>query len=314
MASRMETRALIEGALLTAITILFSVLDAYVPVFALVYSIPVVILVVRRGFRVGLLATLIAILGTSALTGPLQGVLVLVKVGVVGLTLGSCFRRRISPLAVIMITSLAVLVDLAVVFTISMRISNMNLATFVNAFESGAKRVVDFYTKMGIGGKDLERVKSYAGQMVSALKTLFPAIAVLTVILTAGVNYFLARMVLRKLGHPVGGDIPPFSRWRVSWHWSWGYILGGVILFAGQAYQKHLLTLAGMNLVALFSYLFLVQGLAVGWYFMEKYRMSKLIGVVLAFFAVTNQFLSQILVWVGLFDGWFDFRKFRRVT
>jgi len=44
-----NTRILVESALLVAISTLFCVLDAYIPIFALVYPLPIVILVVRTG-------------------------------------------------------------------------------------------------------------------------------------------------------------------------------------------------------------------------------------------------------------------------
>lgn len=79
----------------------------------------------------------------------------------------------------------------------------------------------------------------------------------------------------------------------------------------GQAYGKDIVFKIGFNLMAVFSYVFLVQGLSVGWFFMEKYKVSGPLRYLIAFFMMFTRLISQIVVWAGLFDGWFDFRKIR---
>jgi len=114
--------------------------------------------------------------------------------------------------------------------------------------------------------------------------------------------------VLQRLGYKVD-EIPRFSLWRVPWYWGWGYILGGALLFGGQVYSQKLLADIGINVFTVFSYVFLVHGLATAWFFLEKYRVASVLRYLIAFFAVMNQFLSQVLIWTGLFDAWLDLRK-----
>ena len=92
-----NTRILVESALLVAISTLFCVLDAYIPIFALVYPLPIVILVVRRGLRAGVWATVVTIAATSMFVGPFQGLLVFTIVGIIGITLAQCIRKQFSP-------------------------------------------------------------------------------------------------------------------------------------------------------------------------------------------------------------------------
>ncbi|MBP7868917.1 MAG: DUF2232 domain-containing protein, partial [Firmicutes bacterium] len=67
-----RTRALTEGALLAALTIVMYVADVYTKLLLYVIPVPVAILVIRNGIRTGILATLVAALGVGAILGPID--------------------------------------------------------------------------------------------------------------------------------------------------------------------------------------------------------------------------------------------------
>lgn len=307
----MSTRALVEGALLTAITILFCVLDAYIPIFALVYPVPIVVLVVRRGVRAGALATFIAVLGTSALTGPLQGLTVLAKVGIVGITLGACLNRRLSAARTIILTGVAVVVSVGLTLAVSILVFDFNLGQLTQAVEEGLRRSIDIYRSIGLSQKDLAMLEQNLRQLVDIMKMTLPAAMFLAVAMISFIDFTIARLVLKRLGHEVA-SLPQFSQWRIPWYWGWGYIAGGAIMLLGQGHKMDLAFKAGLNIMTVFSYVFLIQGLALVWFFMDKYRVSTAMRVLLVFFIIITRFLSQLLVWVGLFDAWLDLRKLAR--
>ncbi|HHY45896.1 MAG TPA: YybS family protein [Firmicutes bacterium] len=307
---RMSTRAMVEGALLVAITILLCVLDAYVPLFALVYPIPVVILVTRHGLRAGLLATVIAVLGTAAITGPVQGVTVLAKVGIAGVTLGECLRRKLSPILTIGITAVAVAVSVALLFGISALAFGFDVAQLEKEFTRSIQGALAFYRHLGMPEKELETARKTLQQMIEIAKISLPAILFLAVIMLSVINYLISAAVLRKLRYEIP-QLPRFSMWQIPWYWGWGYIAGGAMTVLGQAYGRDIIFRIGFNLVAIFSYVFLIQGLSVAWYFMDRYKVSSPLRYLLTFFMMFTRLISQVVVWAGLFDGWFDFRKIR---
>lgn len=311
MKASLDTRNIVEAALLTAITILFCVLDAYIPVFALVYPIPVVVLTVRRGVRSGVLATVVAVLGTSALVGPLQGLTVFSKVGIVGLTLGVCIRRQLSPIRSVLITALAVGVSFGLILGISALAFGFDPRELIGTFEKSLERALDIYRHLGMPERDLKTLEGNLREMVKVARQAFPAIVALALVAVGGINYIITRFVLIRLNYKVE-DIPPFSRWRMPWYLGWGYILGVSLMFIGQLRGMGPIFQAGLNVFTLFSYIFLVQGLSVAWFFLDKYRVSKILRYFMVFFVVTTQFFAQLLVWAGLFDAWLDLRKLRQ--
>ncbi|MGE5587357.1 MAG: YybS family protein [Clostridia bacterium] len=304
----MATRTLVESALLVAIATVFCVLDAYVPVFALVYPLPIVVLVVRRGVKVGAWATAVTIAATSMIVGPLQGLTVLAKVGVIGITLAWCIRRRFAPLRTLLVTSVAVAVSMAFILGLSAWLGGFSPAELEETFRKSLGSAMDFYRSLGMPEAQLQQVQTQMSQLIEVAKVILPASLVMAVVGVAGVNYLLARLVLGRLGYKME-EIPPFDRWRIPWPFGWGYVAALALSMLGQARGAPLVWKAGANLLSLFSTLFLVQGIALGWYLMNRYRLNTAVRILLGVFAVLNPTVLQIVSWVGLFDAWFDFRK-----
>lgn len=308
MPRSVATRTLVESALLVAIATMFSVLDAYVPLFALVYPLPIVVLVVRRGVRAGVWATLVTIAATTMVVGPLQGVTVLTMVGIIGITMAWCIRSRFTPLRTLLLTSVAVAVSVALTFGLGAAIGGFKLAELEEALQQGMGSAISLYRSLGVPEAELTRAQTYVSQVVETAKVTLPALLLATVVSMAGLNYLLARLVLGKLGHKLD-RIPRFAGWRVTWPFGWGYIAGLVLSIAGQARGVPLAWKAGLNMLSLFGLVFLIQGVALCWYFMDRYRMNLAIRLILIVFALFNPIVYQVLSWVGLLDAWLDFRK-----
>ncbi|MDI7246455.1 MAG: YybS family protein [Bacillota bacterium] len=308
MPRSMTTRTLVESALLVAIATVFCVLDAYVPVFALVYPLPIVVLVVRRGVKVGAWATVVTIAATSAVVGPLQGLTVFAKVGIIGITLAWCIRKRFPPLRTLVVSSVAVAVSMVFIFGLGAWLGGFSLAKLEETLRESMNSATAFYRSLGMPEARLEQAEAEMAALIETAKVILPASLFMAVVGVAGVNYLLARLVLGKLGYKME-EMPPFARWRVSWPFGWGYIAGLVLSVVGQAKGIQILWKAGANVMSLFGAVFLVQGIALCWFFMDRYRLNVAVRVLLGVFALLNPTVLQIVSWVGLFDAWFDFRK-----
>ncbi|MGE5592321.1 MAG: YybS family protein [Betaproteobacteria bacterium] len=302
------TRTLVESALLVAMATIFCVLDAYVPVFALVYPLPIVVLVVRHGVEAGVWATAVTIAATSMVVGFAQGLTVLAKVGIIGITLAWCIRQRFAPLRTLLLTCVAVAVAMALIFGFGAWLGGFSLAAVEETFRKSLSSAMDFYRSLGMSETQLQQVQTQMSQFIETAKIILPASIAMAIVGVAGVNYLLARLVLGRLGYKME-EIPPFAKWRVSWPFGWGYIAALVLSMVGQATGVSLLWRAGANLLSLFSTLFLVQGLALAWYLMNRYQLNTAVRILLGVFAVLNPTVLQIVSWVGLFDAWFDFRR-----
>ena len=161
---------------------------------------------------------------------------------------------------------------------------------------------------MGLSESEIARMEEYLSQFVEMARILLPASMLVTVVAVAGFNYLMARLILRKLGYKLV-ELEPFSKWRLSWHYGWGYIAGLALAFIGQLQGIPLVLNIGTNVASVFSIVFAVQGAAVVWFFFEKYRVPKVARWLLMIFIVLNPTFLQMLSWLGVFDAWLDFRK-----
>lgn len=308
MSRSTNTRILVESALLVAIATLFCVLDAYVPVFALVYPLPIVILVVRWGLRTGIWATVVTIAATSMFVGPFQGLLVFTKVGIIGITLAQCIRKQLSPVKTLAITSVAVAVSMAFVVGFNLLIGGFGIEETWELMQKSMDSALEFYRRMGISEAEISRMETYLSQLTETARIVLPASLFMVVVTIAGFNYLMARLILGKLGHKLV-ELKPFSKWRLSWHYGWGYVGGLILVILGQLMVAPLVSKIGTNIMSLFGMIFLVQGTAIAWYFFDKYKLRPIVRWLIIIFVVLNPTLLQILSWAGVFDAWLDFRK-----
>jgi uncharacterized protein YybS (DUF2232 family) len=77
------------------------------------------------------------------------------------------------------------------------------------------------------------------------------------------------------------------------------------VLFGGETIYGRI----GLNLQIVTQSLFIVQGVAIVYYFLSRYIQSRGVKIIILLFVVFQPILSTILSWLGVLDTWFDFRK-----
>lgn len=205
-----------EGGLLADLGVLIDLASIYIPlvggVIAVAAPTPFVLLMLRRGWRATVLATLVAAFLVTVIAGPHFGWRMAVQ-ALVGLVIGWAMRRKTNPLVVIF--SAAVLIALS-----------LFLATILLIFLAGLP-VHDVVQELRNGFNSLAAGLAGAAQIVGAptawrsIQPSYAAFAAFAVaywplllfilyygaaVATAAVYYFVADGAMRVLGY----DIPPF--------------------------------------------------------------------------------------------------------
>lgn len=144
-------------------------------------------------------------------------------------------------------------------------------------------------------------LQAYVEGMVQALQTLFPAILALTTFASIGITYWLARRLFGNLGYEMP-TTPPFRQWRlpalVGWFWLLTFLAWG----SGEFGRR---LAANVSLILTTAYL--IQGSAVGHFFLSQ-RLPRLVsGSVLGLVALSP--VLWLLTLLGVGDAVFDFRR-----
>jgi len=307
-----RTRALTEGALLAALTIVMYVADIYTKLLLYVIPVPVAILVIRNGVRTGVLATLVAALGVGAILGPIDGLIVLVRVGFIGIALGALLARKRPWVISLAGTSVASLAAFVSDFLLASWASGLSPGAMIVKVQEGlteaGQRTMELYQKIGVPEESLGLVKQMMELMPVWLKTFLPSVLVIGAVFSAAIAYAATRWILLRMKRDVQ-PIPPFADWRIDWRFAWGLIGALVLAYAVPGANLGLVRSVTTNAVVVYVMVYSVFGIAVLWSLLGSMNVPKGFRIIIALFIYMTPPLNWLLPMAGMLDGWLDFRK-----
>lgn len=313
-------RFLVEGALLAAAAVLLF-LGVQLPgigiVSGLLCPLPLLVLTYRHRWQESVSAAIIAAVLTFVFTGNILSVAVfLLQFGLLGIVLGEMFRRNYTFGKIVLIGSFFSLGATFFMFLLTMVLSGkfpafLDQATFEKITEPIMKRLQFLFSRSG-NPEEINRLKVMGERMRTLIPLLLPSFLAFSALFEVSLNYWVARAILVRLGYRVR-KMTPFSQWRVPESLVWGFIGGALLLLLLHRYRP--LLIAGMNLTYFFSFIYLIQGVAILFYLTRRWRFPwylKLVG--LLFVGFQFPFVFLMITILGIFDTWFDFRKLKRLS
>jgi uncharacterized protein YybS (DUF2232 family) len=162
-----------------------------------------------------------------------------------------------------------------------------------------------FLNELRSGGVPAERVTAWTeqvGTLHDAMSVVFPAAYVIAGALLVLAQAALLRLYLlrRDPGWLEDGE---FERVR------WPLGLVAVFVLSGVAVAVPTARPAAYNLLLVVAFFFALQGLAVVGFYARRLAGPPLLRVAVVVLVLANPWAPQILALLGLFDNWFDFRK-----
>jgi uncharacterized protein YybS (DUF2232 family) len=166
-------------------------------------------------------------------------------------------------------------------------------------------RSAAFLEEMRSGGMPAEQVEAWTEQvtaMRSIMAVVYPAAYIIMAGLMVLANAVLLRWYLarRDPGWLEGGE---FEGLR----WSLGLAVAFVI--SGLSVAAPALRPAAYNVLLVLAFFFVLQGLAVVAFFANRLAGPPVLRAAVLVLVLVNPWAPQILALLGLFDIWFDFRK-----
>ncbi len=313
-------RFLVEGAILAAAAVLLF-LGVQLPgigiVSGLLCPLPLVVLTYRHRWQESASAAIIASLLTFIFTGNFLSLAVfLLQFGLLGVVLGEMFRRNYTFGKVVIVGSIFSLGATFFMFLFTLALSSKfpafyDRATFEKITEPIMKRLQFLFSRSG-NSEEVNRLKVMGERIRALIPLLLPSFLVLSALFEVSINYWVSRAILVRLGYRAR-KITPFSQWRVPESMVWGFIGGALLLLLLHRYRP--LLIAGMNLTYFFSLIYLIQGVAILFYLTRRWRFPWYLKlVVLLFLGLEFPFIFFMIITLGIFDTWFDFRKLKRLS
>lgn len=310
------TRALAEGAIMASIAGLLGIIGIYIPVLSLltglVWAIPIILLVMRHNLRLGFMGLLVSGGLISILAGPVQGVLLLVQLGGIGLLYGYCFKHRFHPVKTMLWGTVIAAISTAATIVLSAFIADLPIVQWITDMKMAFDEAINLYEKIGI----LDRIlppgstpEQFKQSMHFMIDTFIPGAFVAGSMVAAFINYVIAGKVLRRLKYEIP-ELPPFREWHFPWYIIWGIILALGFLLAGKKYENQLIINISLNILYIYFPILLVSGLAVAVFYLHKYKLSPVVKGIIIFASLAYlNVVMMILLVIGLFDPLIDYRR-----
>ena len=228
-----------------------------------------------------------------------------------GFILAWGLRSRRGPLEIILVTGVSMAVAVVAWFVVGAHLSGESLREGLGIWLQELRTGL----LSDIAGLPRDEQEAVIQRFDTFVQLVWPASLLLSSLFAAGMNYVVTRWVLQRFDVAGLSEWPPFSRWRLSWGYTWGVIGGlGALLLAevsGDRYGPGIATV-GLNLSMVSFVVFLVQGLAVVWYWLSKTNMGRGLRLALVVFALLTVLLPPIITLIGIFDSWLDWRRLEK--
>jgi uncharacterized protein YybS (DUF2232 family) len=150
-----------------------------------------------------------------------------------------------------------------------------------------------------------EQVDAFREQVSAtydAMRVIYPAAYIISVAVIVILNAALLRLYLRRRD-PGWLDAGEFEGVR------WPFGMAVAFVATGAAVLSPVLRPAAYNGLLILAFFFALQGLAVVSFYAQRLAAPPLLRAAVLVLVLINPWAPQILALIGLFDIWFDFRK-----
>jgi uncharacterized protein YybS (DUF2232 family) len=163
---------------------------------------------------------------------------------------------------------------------------------------------IKIYTQLNIADEQIRLISENVLPITDFFTGIFPALALSGAVITVCVNVMAVRRLLQKSG-TVFPDFGDLALWKAPEKLVWVLIAAGGMLLA----PLDPLNTIGMNLLIVSCLIYLFQGLAILGFFFRKKEVPVVFRWLLYFLILIQQYLLVLVIALGLFDIWVDFRK-----
>ncbi len=222
-----------------------------------------------------------------------------------GFFLGEFIEKHLSVEKIIIYTSLSVFSACVVlIFFYSLTLSqglDQLISTYVSRYQMLSaqlfSRTAELYPEIQFDQQMLEKA-------ARLLMSIFPSIVTTSYLTMLWINILLIKRVLKQKGIVVK-SIENLNQWKARDYMVFGLIGVSLISF----FNLGILTSIAQNSLIILLFVYFFQGIAVVSYLFNKKRVHFALRLFFYFLIAIQPLFMLIVIGIGLFDTWFNFRK-----
>jgi uncharacterized protein YybS (DUF2232 family) len=293
-----------------AITSLIFVISVYMPIIGFFCSlfIPLPILFYRSklGRMTGAFIPIITIIVMIAVLGGVSiDILFFVELLLLGFVLSEFIERDLSIEKTILYTCGSVIFIGIVGLLFYSNLSNKACYALVTEYVSKNLRLtLEIYENMGVSQESIHMISNSLEHIEYVLIRIIPALIVASTFFVSWTNLLVAKPLLKSRGisYPSFGSL---KLWKAPEFLVWGIIGCSLLLFLPDKTFKFL----GLNGLLILLTIYFFQGIAIVSFYFEKKRFPRMLRVFLYSLIALQQVVLIVIIGLGLFDMWINFRK-----
>lgn len=298
----MNSKNIVNGALMVAVAVIMVLIGSYVPpLFFILFfvSVPVSVVIIRsNSLLYGILTTALIFLATFLFTDVITASIV-AGLSTIGIAMGYLVKSGSRPQDVVVETgAISLLGFVGVLYALKLFGINV-IKSILDDYQQIGNQILDIYKN----SPDAAYIRSMISYTLESLKELMPSIFVIMIAFIVLANYMLLSRIMAKEGKVK--KLPPFMFWRMPYMTGWIFI--GALLY--QYFVNS--SVVASNLLLLLSIGFTISGLSYVKYFMTKrFNVNSLISdvVLVALFMFPITF--SLMTLLGVIDTSMNLRRF----
>lgn len=318
-----KTKSIVEAGIISAIIVVLMIITGYVPFISfagtMILPVPVALLYVRHELKITVLALVVSGIISSILFNPIQALLSVLSFSFIGLILGYAIRKdKNSNYTILLLTLMSIIASISTivltVIVIQKTSFNVFFTKLIHDFSEAMKQSLEISksmnAKMGLTKEQMAQVDAlYARLNPQFFINVAAALLIMQGFMSAIINYTVAKAILKRLGYNLK-KLKPFKELYIN------SFAGAILIMPiplGTYLQAKNIAIGNPILASgqlIMEYVFVVIGLSVVAYFLSKrYKLSNRTITFICIMAVFIQIFATVLLYVGLADMIFDFRK-----
>lgn len=270
---------------------------------------PLVLLYLQHGKSAGMFA-LGAVLVVLSLTAGLDAAMgFAVAYAIVVVFLAEGIRFHLPPEKTIAVAALSAALLSGILIWVTLTGEGHSPLEFLQGQLKGiAEDSLKVFKESGASKEELALMKEASEYYASAIARAPVAIMVTGALLTATFNYLLVRLLWLKFYPNVFFQNSEPANWILPDPVVWGFIISFGTLFLGDGPLKWI----GLNVFIIVLTLYFFQGLAITLAILKAKNAHAVVTVIIFLLVLTQPPLMGLVIGLGLFDVWVDFRKIRQ--
>lgn len=260
---------------------------------------------VGRGYGALMLGAVVVLVASVA--GREVAVFFIAEFAAMGIALSESVRMKLSIGKGSLLPAMVSLAGSAVLLlTLSSNVDKPLTEMIEEQINRNVKETVELYKKSGLSDEQVEGLIGFSGKIEALILKTFPSLLFVSTLFVSLLNLLILKRLLKKRG--IEEYQVELANWRSPEFLVWVLIAGGGLLLL----KDERAATVGLNLLIVTGCLYLFQGLAItAFYFkkMETPLFLRVLGYLLIFF---QQIFTILVIGLGLFDLWFDFRRLKK--